>query len=295
MTETRQQPERLKQMRTFSSTSHTAGEMRPLVKNISTAAHISRIDGWILLPAQCESVTKFQTRQHWQIADPSGINDNSRESKHGLFENIDFYSFHIKMTQKTYKVPGASGIFTGTWASLRHRYWGTHRRLSHLHAIPSAGSRLLHISTNLYSNPPAGGRASPDLTPAPLTLLLFYLHPWLLLSLLLLLFPFCFTFFFLQFSFWPSCPKALLRWLVPDVPLSSSCRLNIPQLETAHTLKHTLLLTPSHSPFPLDLSPTHRAKKSCDFFFPQQLQWNTKSLRLKWLQSIPLSRKTEMH
>lgn len=80
-------------------------------------------------------------------------------------------------------------------------------------------------------------------------------------------FPLFFTYFFFPFFFWPSCPKALLCWLVPDVPLSSSCRLNIPQLETAHTLKHTLLLTPYPSPFPLNLSPTHRAKRAVIFFF----------------------------
>lgn len=59
----------------------------------------------------------------------------------------------------------------------------------------------------------------------------------------------------------PSRPWALLIWLVPDLPLSSSCRLNIPQLKTTHTHTKTLLDSPPPPPFPLYLRPTPEAKK----------------------------------
>lgn len=92
----------------------------------------------------------------------------------------------------------------------------------------------------------------------------------------------------------PSCPWALLIWLVPDLPLSSSCRLNIPQLKTTHTHTKTLLDSPPPPPFPLYLRPTPEAKKRkrkkiVSFFF----FFFTISLRL--LQSIPSGRRTAMH
>lgn len=99
----------------------------------------------------------------------------------------------------------------------------------------------------------------------------------------------------------PSCPWALPLWLDPDVPLSSSCRLNIPQLETAHTWTHTqthshthmILTTPSPPPFPLFLKSNSWSRKSrFFFFFFTAAQWNPKSLRLTRLHNIPLCRKT---
>ena len=165
----------------------------------------------------------------------------------------------------------------------------THTRAiapSHHHHLP------VHLSCtwrpDLYSEPPAEAGVSLWHTTEPFALLLPFFP----------LFPnsSCFPFspssgfpfsFFLDRRCDPSYPWAQLLWLVPDVPLSSSCRLNIPQLETAHTLTHThththtyslshthththTLFAPSPPTFPLYLSPTQRAKEAfffCVFFF----------------------------
>lgn len=96
---------------------------------------------------------------------------------------------------------------------------------------------------------------------------------------------------FFQSSSDPSCPSALLFWLVPDVPLRSSCRLNIPQLETAHRHtdrdphKSSSTYTLSSSLPPLSLSNS----RSCFFFagvgfFFLKKRKKTQSLSLKELQ-----------